>query len=289
MAVLVHEQKYRTGSPLIAMAAWPELRVEHRRLDGGYLDPVTCQSNELVFVLSGRTHTTRTGNQHAFIYPGIACICPVGTYESDMETRSPIECLHIYLPPTLIERSALADYDIDPAKVELAYAPAFGDPLLHQVSVEFHTILGRSDEPVDRLFVDGMQAMLAAHLLRGYTIDRWRPRPAISEFDYRRLKRVLDLIEARFAEDILLGDLAAEACLSPFHFSRLFRKATGLSPHAYGNNRRVREAKEKLKLGRSTLVEIALESGFGSQANFIRVFSKACGVTPGQYRAVHRS
>jgi AraC family transcriptional regulator len=149
--------------------------------------------------------------------------------------------------------------------------------------------LGRTGEPTDQLLVDGMQTMLSAHLLRNYTIDRWRPRAAMSEIDYRRLKRVLDLIETRFAEDISLNELAAEACLSPFYFARLFRKATGFSPHGYVSDRRIQEAKRELKLGRSSLLEIALETGFGSQANFIRVFRKACGVTPGQYRAMHRS
>jgi AraC family transcriptional regulator len=97
---------------------------------------------------------------------------------------------------------------------------------------------------------------------------------------------VLNFIDARLDSDIALDDLAAEACLSPFHFSRLFRDATGLSPHRYVTDRRVQAAKDKLALNHSSLVEIALDTGFGSQANFIRVFRKATGLTPGQYRAL---
>jgi len=100
---------------------------------------------------------------------------------------------------------------------------------------------------------------------------------------------VLDLVDDRFASDISLDDLAAEACLSPFHFSRLFRKATGLSPHRYVTERRVREAKAKLTEGRLSLVEIALESGFGSQGSFNRIFRKHTGLTPGRFRAERRS
>ena len=73
------------GEPICAAAAWPELRVEYRRIEAGRLNPVTFQWSELAFVLSGRTYTTRTGNgqtRHHFIQPGQACICPVGTYES---------------------------------------------------------------------------------------------------------------------------------------------------------------------------------------------------------------
>lgn len=84
--------------------------------------------------------------------------------------------------------------------------------------------------------------------------------------------------------DISLDDLAAEACLSPFHFSRLFSEATGRSPYRYVTERRVEAAKERLRLARSSLVEIALDTGFVTQANFNRVFKKVTGKTPGQYR-----
>ena len=86
--------------------------------------------------------------------------------------------------------------------------------------------------------------------------------------------------------ELSLDDLAAQACLSPFHFTRLFREATGFTPHRYVMNRRIRAAKEKLALGRASLVEIALETGFGSQANFNRVFRKATGVSPGRFRKI---
>ena len=111
------------------------------------------------------------------------------------------------------------------------------------------------------------------------------PSPSLS---YQKLTRVLDLVECRFAGEIGLDELAAEACLSPFHFSRLFQKATGLSPHRYVTERRVREAKSKLAEGRLSLVEIALESGFGSQGNFNRIFRKRTGLTPGQFRSQRR-
>ena len=59
---------------------------------------------------------------------------------------------------------------------------------------------------------------------------------------------------------------------------------TGLSPHRYVTDRRVQAARHELARNRLSLVEIALEFGFGSQANFTRVFRKAASLTPGQYR-----
>jgi AraC family transcriptional regulator len=104
--------------------------------------------------------------------------------------------------------------------------------------------------------------------------------------DGRRLGRVLDLIEARLGSEISLDELAAEACLSPFHFARRFREATGKTPHRYVTERRIEVAKERLARGYASLVDISLDTGFGSQANFNRVFRKVTGLTPGQFRAL---
>lgn len=223
-----------------------------------------------------------------FIQPGIACILPKGVEESESANTSPLECLHINLPETLIAYSALADYGIDPAKAELAYVGGLRDQTLYQMAIACNSVLGRPAEPTDRLFLDGMQAALAGYLLGTYAIDRWRPPARLPELDSRRFKRVFDYIESFLTEDIRLADLADEACLSEFHFSRLFREVTGLSPHRYVIFRRVQEAQKRLERIKMSLVEIALETGFGSQANFFRVFRKSTGLTPGQYRVLRK-
>lgn len=281
------DRKYHTSERLSETAEWPSMRIEHRRLEPGPQTALTMECTEVVVMLSGRAGVTRIGDgqiQEVLAQPGMGWLCPVGTEESRLEITAGMECLHIYLPPTLLDRSALADYDLDPARTQLAYAGGFADPMLHEIGSALRGMLGRGPQPTDRLFVDGMQAALAAHLLGTYTVDRWQPPDRTPSLDPRRLKRVLDFIEARLDGDIGLDDLAAEACLSPFHFSRLFRDATGLSPHRFVTDRRVQAAKEKLALDHSSLVDIALDTGFGSQANFIRVFRKATGLTPGQYR-----
>jgi AraC family transcriptional regulator len=99
---------------------------------------------------------------------------------------------------------------------------------------------------------------------------------------------VLEFIEARLADDISLDDLAAQACLSPFHFSRLFHHATGLSPHRYVTDRRIEAAKELLAADGASLAQVALATGFGSQANFTRAFRRTTGLTPGQHRELCR-
>jgi AraC family transcriptional regulator len=268
------------------------MRIEQRRLNADVLPAVTCTCNAISIALAGRTSARWKGagtvQRVVAVQPGIASILPMGFAEAECEIVSPVECLHIFLAPRVTAASALADFDIDPSRTEMVRAEV-SDPLLKEVAAVLHDIISRPPEPTDRLFIEGASSMLAAHLVSRYSNITPRPAPRSPSLSYEKLKRVLDLVDCRFAEEIGLDELAAEACLSPFHFSRLFQKATGFSPHRYVTERRVREAKSKLAEGRRSLVEIALESGFGSQGNFIRIFRKNTGLTPGQFRSQQRS
>ena len=128
-------------------------------------------------LLSGGGMVHRVGNgevQKSLARPGMSYLVPVGTQESHLELSDRMECLHLYLPPALLDQSALADFDIDPAKVEIAYAHALADQVLFHVCSPLRDLLHRPRQPTDALFVEGIQVALAAHLLAHYTIDRWR-------------------------------------------------------------------------------------------------------------------
>ena len=123
-----------------------------------------------------------------------------------------------------------------------------------------------------------------AHVVEHYTVDRWTPKAMPRTVDSRRLKQVVDYIEANLDASLALDQLAAHACLSPFHFSRLFKEATGSTPLRYVTERRVEAAKAALGDDDSSLIDIALDHGFGSLDNFIRVFRRCTGETPARYR-----
>ena len=288
MTLATHgDRKYQNSEKLAEAADWPALSIEHRRFEAGRQATPVPICTEIVMLLSGGGMVCRAGNgevQKSLARPGMSYLVPVGTQESHLELSDRMECLHLYLPPALLDQSALADFDVDPAKVQIAYAHGLTDQVLFHICSPLRDLLHRPCQPTDTLFVEGIQTALAAHLLGHYTIDRWRPPEKSPSLDPRRLQRVLDYIEASLKADIRLDDLAAQACLSPFHFSRLFREATGLSPNRYVVDRRVQAARQELARNNLSLVEIALELGFGSQANFTRVFRNATSLTPGQYR-----
>src|SRR6185369_7742427 len=101
----------------------------------------------------------------------------------------------------------------------------------------------------------------------------------------QRLRRVIDYVESQLASpDLSVEDLAAIAHLSPHHFSRAFRQATGRAPHRFVLERRVRRAQLHLSDGEDSLAEIAYATGFSSQAHFSHMFRRLTGLTPRQYR-----
>jgi AraC family transcriptional regulator len=99
-----------------------------------------------------------------------------------------------------------------------------------------------------------------------------------------RLRRVLDYVTQHLEEDITVTDLAAVACLSKFHFTRMFASATGVPPHRYIRQERLRNAKTLLESDTRPLCDIAFRSRFSSQASFTRAFRRATGMSPGKYR-----
>ena len=101
----------------------------------------------------------------------------------------------------------------------------------------------------------------------------------------RRLPAGQDLIETKSGADLTIETLAKEACLSPFHFARAFKAATGMTPHRYVTERRIEKAKFWISEGRRPLAEIAYLCGFSSQASFTKWFGRLVGATPRAYRA----
>lgn len=92
-------------------------------------------------------------------------------------------------------------------------------------------------------------------------------------------------INDHLAWELSLEDLAAQAALSPFYFSRLFKKETGFSPHRYILATRVSNAKFLLQSTGDSVKSICFTVGFTSESSFCTTFKKETGLTPSEYRA----
>lgn len=108
--------------------------------------------------------------------------------------------------------------------------------------------------------------------------------PAAAANGEARIAAVLRRLEADFAAPQPLAALAAEVGLSLYHFLRVFKGVTGVTPHQWLLRTRVRRAAHLLATTRTPITEIALDVGFDDLSNFIRTFHAEVGVSPRRYR-----
>jgi AraC family transcriptional regulator len=103
-----------------------------------------------------------------------------------------------------------------------------------------------------------------------------------------QLDRVIDHIEAHLADPIKVDILARLAGLSASQFTRAFRRSTGVPPHRWHLNARIRRAQQLIRDTNQPLAEIALAIGFADQSHFANTFSRWMGVSPGVWRREQR-
>jgi AraC-like DNA-binding protein len=99
-----------------------------------------------------------------------------------------------------------------------------------------------------------------------------------------RVTRAIRAIDRHPDEPLTLEALAREAGLSPYHFLRTFERLTGVTPHQYVRRARLREAARRLIAESGTVLDIALDCGFGDVSNFNRAFRTEFGRSPLAFR-----
>ncbi|MBP1917321.1 AraC-like DNA-binding protein [Lederbergia galactosidilyticus] len=99
------------------------------------------------------------------------------------------------------------------------------------------------------------------------------------------VENIAQFIQVHFRNSISLEDISTELNLSKFYLSRIFKEVTGTTVMDYVMTCRLNQVKFDLEMSpQRTLMEIATESGFESQAHFSRFFKKRVGMTPSEYR-----
>jgi len=139
------------------------------------------------------------------------------------------------------------------------------------------------NHPGAGLVAEGIGRAIAVQLLREFgQLPAARPSGAAPP---AAVLRAVALMRRRLTEPLTLGEIAAAAGLSPFHFARQFKAATGHPPHEYLVRLRVDRAQELLRRhgGQWTMAAIAQECGFSDQSHLARHFKRVLGVTPGEF------
>ncbi len=138
-----------------------------------------------------------------------------------------------------------------------------------------------------RIYGELLGLAISEYLMQHFSDAALSPPSSKGGLPKGRLNRALEYIAANLAESLSLTEIAAVAGMSSYHFARLFKTSTGLSPHQYVLAQRVECAKHLLLRGRSSIMNVAIESGFNDHSHFSKMFRKATGVPPQSYRGHH--
>jgi AraC-like DNA-binding protein len=106
--------------------------------------------------------------------------------------------------------------------------------------------------------------------------------------EHRAVSLAKELLHAQLTAPPSLETLAVAVNLSPFHFARVFRRATGMPPHTWLMQQRIARARALLQSGCLPL-EVAMQLGFADQSHLSRQFKQVYGVGPGAYRTARQS
>ncbi|MDP9587734.1 UNVERIFIED_ORG: AraC-like DNA-binding protein [Shinella zoogloeoides] len=134
--------------------------------------------------------------------------------------------------------------------------------------------------PLHDLYGDGLSLALLIDVMKLAKVQG-RKRSKLAGW---QLRRATDFIEENCLRNIRLEELAGLVGLSQSHFSHAFKASTGMAPHQWQVNARLRRAKALIRRGNLSLIDIAVETGFADQAHFTRVFRKNFGTTPANWR-----
>jgi AraC family transcriptional regulator len=169
-------------------------------------------------------------------------------------------------------------------RVELVPHLATHDPLLHHI-VLLLQVTSTADSILGRLSTELLANALAVHLLERYAACAQPGREVPGGLPPSKLRRTIAHIQAHLEHELSLATLAAVAQMSPAHFARLFKQATGQTPHQYVMRCRIKRAKQLLAETDLSLSEIGYQVGCADQSHFTALFRRYVATTPRAYRS----
>jgi AraC family transcriptional regulator len=196
-------------------------------------------------------------------------------------SREPFQAMSVFVELPLMKRALEEIFGRDANQARLRDMSAFTDAALNSLMERLHEeLMRRKASPV---FVQGIAQAIAIHLARNYAelSKELRSSPSLPGY---KLRQITDWMAEHLADEFNLDRLAARAGLSKFHFNRLFKSATGVTPSCYHITLRIDLARRLLRETKKSAGEIALEVGYATPSHFAQIFKRETGLSPSNYR-----
>jgi AraC family transcriptional regulator len=194
----------------------------------------------------------------------------------------PFETMLVFVELPVLQRALEEVFGDEATHARLRDASAFNDEALNSLLGLLRGELMRPQ--ASPLFVQALAQMIALHLARSYGETDGESHGRSPSLPGHKLRQITDWMGEHAAEEFSLERLAAQAGLSRFHFQRLFKAATGVSPSRYHIDLRINEARRLLRETRMSVVDVALEVGYANPSHFARLFRRETGLSPSDYR-----
>ncbi|HLA11011.1 MAG TPA: AraC family transcriptional regulator [Pyrinomonadaceae bacterium] len=211
---------------------------------------------------------------------GDAGIYPAGMGER-IVWHDKVKAIHVHLNPVAIRAAAKTQFGTE--NVTLPETFQSRDPALSELAHELDRAINL-DISLRKRAVEGLMEEVLGHLVRKYGESETSIKS--EGISSNKLETVMAYVSKNLSEKISLDEVGQIVGLSKYHFARVFRSMTGLSPHQYILRCRIERAKYLLSCGDS-LPSISYSCGFSDQSHFTRTFRQMTGMTPRQFRTKH--
>lgn len=228
-------------------------------------------------LLNDRQHYTIT----------IDSLTPVTTFCLFFERGFVEDIFHVCITPS----SRLLDSPQPQASADLAFVSCIepGGPLMDWLS-RFQVELAAgamSQLEWDQAFQRIAEFLVAERSQAPKEMARIPAQTLSTRYElYRRVLQGRDFLLSSLSEPIRLNDMAAAACMSPFHFHRSFTRTFGETPHRYLTRHRLQRAAKLLRQSPWSVTDVCLMTGFESPASFSSLFRRQYGVPPRQFSKI---
>ena len=222
---------------------------------------------------TGRTETARVHDGQ------IAVVASDQPHELNWQTKAGMGMF--WLTPEFIERATGGAFKLETSRIVENYGGR--DNLIRELGNALFPVWQQSNSP--NLYTESLAVVLAVRLAGRYAVSaKTIVPPSRGGLTAHQIRITTDYVHENLNQEITLARLAEQIGLSPYHFARQFKAATGKTPYQFVTETRIERAGNLLAKTDLPIIEICFRCGFQTQSYFTTLFRKYMGTTPKAYR-----